>query len=125
VLARAPGSPAPGPAGLRGWLRLEQLEAADSAPARLADSDGRGLTARWRRVGPDSVIVVGFDDFLRVEMALRVRGPGAVGLARASSDAAFDRDAGGRLREFRREWPVAARRAPCDSMPRPPADEGG
>jgi hypothetical protein len=125
VLARAPGSPAPGPTGLRGWIRLEQLEAADSGPARLADSDGRALAARWRRPGSDSVVVAGFDDFLRVEMRLRVHGHGAAGVARASSDAALERDPGGRVREFRREWRVAARRTPCEGMPRPPGGEAG
>lgn len=116
VLARAPGSPAPGPAVIRGWVLLDGL-AADSGHGKLMDSDGPALSASWRRVGADSVLVVGFDDFLRVEMRLQVTSSSAAGHARAHSDAAFDRDPGGQLKEFRREWQVSAQLMPCDSMP--------
>jgi hypothetical protein len=40
-----------------------------------------------------------------------------IGSALARSDAALERDASGRLTDLRRQWPIRAVRAPCDSMP--------
>ena len=120
VLARRPGSVAPGPAGLRGWIRLEHGSAADtSGPAQLIDSDGASLGAGWRRGPGDSTVVVGFDDLLRVELRLALSDSGVVGTASAFSDAALERHRPtGELREFRRRWRLTARRASCDSLPR-------
>jgi hypothetical protein len=60
-------------------------------------------------------------------MRLAVDGGGAAGPATAHSDAALERDAAGVLRDLRRAWRVAARRAPCDGMPapRPPGPGAG
>ena len=116
VLARAPGSAAEGPAGLRGWIRFDAPLALDSGPARLVDSDGRAMDARWHRVRVDSVTIAAMNDFLRVEMRLRVDDDSASGVARATSDAAREPAPGGGTRDFQREWSLAARRASCDSM---------
>ncbi|MDQ3520706.1 MAG: hypothetical protein M3466_20170 [Gemmatimonadota bacterium] len=117
VFARRPNSPAPGPAGLRGWIALEGLGFSDSGPARIADSDGTAREAGWRRGDGDTILVEAFDDFTRVEMRLLLRDSGATGSAFATSDAAFERDSDGRTQDFRRSWRVAARRTPCDSLP--------
>ena len=119
ILARRPNGVAPGPAGLRGWVQLERGAAADGGPALLVDSDGASLGAHWRRGPGDSLLVVGFDDFLRVELRLAVRDSGATGSASAYSDAAHERDSAGTLRDFRREWSVVARRRACAGAPRP------
>jgi hypothetical protein len=117
ALGRAPGTVSDGPAGLRGWIRFEAPLVLDSGPARLVDSDGRMREARWHRVRVDSVTIAALDDFLRVEMRLFVDDDSARGLARAMSDAAREPAPGGGTRDFARDWTVAARRAPCDSMP--------
>ena len=117
VLARRPNSLAPGPADLRGWVELEGLGVADSGPARIIDSDGAALGAGWRRGDRDSILVEAFDDFMRVELRLLLSERGATGSALATSDAAFERDSAGNAQDFRRSWRVAARRAPCDSLP--------
>jgi len=72
----------------------------------------------WRRSTRDTIAMVAFDDFLRVEMRLAVSDSLATGVARARSDAALERDSIGKQVEFRREWGVTARRAPCGSGPR-------
>jgi len=118
VLARAPGTPAAGPANLRGWIRLDAFSAGDSAPARLIDSDGFAIDARWRRVA-DSIVVTGANDFVTIEMRLRVTDSVATGSMRASSDAALERDSGGKLLEFRRNATIRLVQAACDSTPTP------
>jgi len=116
ALGRRPNDPsAPGPAG-PGWMRLD-LPSPDSGPAFLVDPDRASLNAVWRRRG-DSVVVSGFDDFLRVELRLVFGAGMASGRGVATSDATQERDSAGRLRDYRREWGVAAVTAPCDSMPR-------
>ena len=118
VLARKPGTPVDGPSGLTGWLSLEGFEPAlDSGDARLVDSDGRALGARWQRTAADSIRVVGFDDFLRIEMRLAATKDALKGLAIATSDAALARNSAGRLVPFRRQWTAVAHRSPCDGMP--------
>jgi hypothetical protein len=99
-----------------GWLRLES-PGADSGFGELVDADHKGLGASWRRVSLDSVSIVAFDDFLRVEMRLALFVDSAAGPVRASSDAALERDSAGRLQDLRREWVLRAASAPCDSMP--------
>ena len=117
ILGRAPGSPAPGPAGLRSWIVIHGAARAESGGAQLTDSDGRSLDATWRRLAHDSVLVVGFNDFVRIELRVVAQDSAVVGSARATSDAALSRDSGGRSTPFRREWRVAARRRPCDGVP--------
>lgn len=116
VLARAPGSVAPGPDHLRGWIRLERFLETDTGTAKLIDSDGFMLEASWSRRN-DSVVVAGSNDFVRIEMRLRVADSAARGSLRAHSDAALERDSAGKLREFRREGTINFQYAPCDSMP--------
>ena len=106
-------------AGGSGWLRLSGSPAADSGEARLVDADGGALGATWRREIADSVHVVAFDDFLRVELRLAMSDSAANGQAVATSDAALERDSAGEMREMRRSWVLTARRAPCDRMPVP------
>jgi hypothetical protein len=125
VLARAPGTVAPGPAGLRGWIVLDPPSVGQSGTARLVDSDGADLDATWNGLGGDSVAVVGFDDFLRVEMRLAVTVDEVAGVAHAGSDAAQERDSAGKMRDFQRSWRVAARAASCDSLPPPGAAPSG
>ncbi len=118
VLARAPGTSAAGPANLTGWIRLEPTVSSDSADARLIDSDGFTLDAFWRRKG-DSIAVKGANDFITIEMRLRVAGSSALGTIHARSDAALERDSTGQLREFRRDEAIKLSGAACDSMPNP------
>ena len=107
-----------------GWLRIDVL-AADSGMARLTDANGAGLGATWRRVGGDSIVLAGFDDFLRLDARLRLS-PGSVnGTANAHSDAALERDSAGRLQELRRSWTFYAMRAPCEQMPAQGSDRNG
>jgi len=117
VLSRSPNSPAPGPQDLRGWIVLDRTREADSGQARLVDSDARALGASWRRIAQDSLLVTGFDDFLRVEMHLAAGDSTLKGQATAHSDAAQERDSTGRIQDYRRQWSVAARRASCDQVP--------
>ncbi len=118
VLARAPGTVAAGSANLRGWIRLERFAGGDSAGAQMIDSDGFALDASWRRV-VDSIAVSGANDFVTIEMRLRVTDSVARGTMTASSDAALERDSAGKLREFRRTGPIRLAQAACDSMPSP------
>ncbi len=119
VLARAPSTAATGPANLRGWISLEHFGVRDSAGAKLVDSDGFALDAAWRKAGADSVVVEGFNDFVRIEMRLRHTTSAARGTLRAHSDAALERDSTGKLREFRRSGSIQFRKASCDRMPAP------
>jgi hypothetical protein len=107
----------PPPDTLRGWLRLERAGDAEPGEALLLDSDGASLRGTWRPLGADSLVVEGFDDFLRVELRLArdARALAARGLA--TSDATFDRAADGRLAEYRREWTGRLAPASCDSLP--------
>ena len=116
VLARTPGSAGAPPTSISGWIRLEQFRR-DSGAAMLVDSDGFALEAAWRRVA-DSLIVGGSNDFVRIEMRLRIADSSARGTLRAHSDAALERDSAGKLQEFRRSSTVSFRQAPCDEMPR-------
>lgn len=117
VLARRPGSVAPGPADLTGWLRLDQMASSDSGDARLVDSDARTLGARWRRIGRDSVLIIGFDDFIRVEMLVESMSDSLSGVAVVTSDAALERDSTGRTIPFQRRWRIEAGAVPCDRLP--------
>ena len=117
ALGRVPndaGGAAVGP----GWIRLDGAADTDSGSALLLDADGGSLNARWRRAGPDSLHLVGFDDFLRVEMQLERTDAGLRGTARATSDAAIERDSSGVMRSMDRRSDVSARATACDSMPR-------
>lgn len=116
VLARAPGSVGAPASKIDGWIRLDQFTS-DSASAKLIDSDGFTLDAVWRR-NADSLVVAGFNDFVRIEMRLRVVGSAARGTLTAHSDAALERDSAGKLREFSRSGTIRFRQAPCDSMPK-------
>ena len=118
VLARAPNTPAAGPANLRGWIRLDRFGNGDSAAARLIDSDGFAIDASWRRVA-DSILVTGSNDFVKIEMRLHVADSVARGSMHASSDAALERDSAGKLREFRRDHTIRLVQAACDSTPNP------
>ena len=118
VLGRAAGTAAPAPRSVVGWVQIDDsfAKGADSGTARLVDSDARSLTARWHRVGNDSITIVGFDDFVRVEMRI-VATPGRLaGPATARSDAAATRDSAGRLSPWTRSWNLDAGRQPCDSL---------
>jgi hypothetical protein len=116
VLARTPGSSGAPSTTINGWIRLEQFNR-DSAAATLVDSDGFALEASWSRLG-DSLIVVGSNDFVHIEMRLRIADSSARGTLRAHSDAALERDSAGKLQEFRRTMPVVLRQARCDGMPK-------
>src|SRR5829696_398942 len=118
ILGRAPGSPAPGPATLEGWLELHG-PITDSGRVRLIDSDGRSLDASRRGLGADSVSIVAFNDLLRVELRVSASDSDSTlrGKALATSDAAESRDTAGRSGPFRREWRLVARRRPCEHLP--------
>lgn len=110
ILARQPGSVASGPPGLTGGIRLARSEAAES---RLVDSDGRSLGATWRTIAGDSIVIVGRDDFLQVEIRVARTGRGLAGIAVAHSDAAVERDSAGRATAFRRQWALEATPIRC------------
>jgi hypothetical protein len=116
VLARTPGNAGVPDSGVTGWIRLDQFNT-DSASAKLVDSDGFALDAVWRRAA-DSLIVTGFNDFVRIEMRLGIDDSTARGTLRAHSDAALERDAKGKLREFRRQSAISLRQTSCDSIPK-------
>ena len=118
MLGRLAGSAAPAPRGVTGWLRIDRLSqtGGDSGSARLADSDERSLGATWRRIGGDSIVVVGFDDFVRVEMRVAATRDRLTGSAVARSDAALSRDSAGRVTPFERRWRIDAVGQPCDGM---------
>jgi hypothetical protein len=116
VLARTPGTAGAPDSGVTGWMRLDQFNV-DSASAKLVDSDGFALDAVWRRKA-DSLIISGFNDFVRIEMRLGVDDSTARGTLRAHSDAALERDSKGKFREFRRAAAISFRQSPCDSMPK-------
>jgi len=118
ILGRAPGTPAPGPATLEGWLELHG-PITDSGRVRLIDSDGRSLDASRRGLGADSVSIVAFNDLLRVELRVSASDSDSTlrGKALATSDAAESRDTAGRSGPFRREWRLVARRRPCEHLP--------
>jgi hypothetical protein len=99
-----------------GWIRLDGASA-DSGTALLVDADGASLGARWRSTSEDSIHVLGFDDFIRVEMRLVRADTGVQGRIHTTSDASLSRDSTGQLRSLDRTADVAARAAPCDSMP--------
>jgi hypothetical protein len=110
ILARRPGSVAAGPPGLTGSIRLSGVEGAESL---LADSDGRSLGATWRRIAGDSMVVIGRDDFLRIELRVARTARGLSGTAVAYSDAATEPDSSGQAAPFRRQWALEATRARC------------
>ena len=105
------GSSAPG-----GWLRLESSARPDSGAAHIQDAGGASLQASWRRIAADSVLVSGFDDFVRVEYRLALSGGGASGPALLTSDAELVPDGAGGLRDLRREWTFQALTVPCESL---------
>lgn len=118
VLARAPNTAAPGPENLRGWIQLFQFGLRDSSAARLVDSDGSSLEAFWRG-SADSIVVQGANDFVTIQVRLRIRDSAARGSLQARSDAALERDSSGKLREFERSGTIDLVHASCDSMPKP------
>jgi hypothetical protein len=118
VLARAPNTPAPGPENLRGWIQLFQFGLRDSSTARLVDSDGSSLEAFWHS-SADSIVVQGANDFVTIQVRLRIRDSAARGSIRARSDAALERDSSGKLKEFERSGTIELVHASCDSLPRP------
>ena len=109
----------PGAVGLRGWIRLDRFGVTDSAGAMLVDSDQFALEGAWQRNSADSLVVAGFNDFVRIELRLQDSDSVARGTLQAHSDAALERDASGKLREFRRQSRILFERAPCEGMPSP------
>ena len=101
-----------------GWIRLEGGLQFDSGAATLADRDGKRLSATWVWEDSTRLKLIGRDDFLRVELGFQLSEGQILGIGKAHSDAALERDAQGRLVELRRAWTVQADEAPCDSMPR-------
>lgn len=114
--ATAAGQNADGP----GWIAIEATSA-DSGWAVLIDSASKQFAARWIRVAPDSVAFTAADDFLRVEMRLRLAKEALDGRAEARSDAALERDQSGQMTELVRAWTLEATRTTCDSIPAAPA----
>ena len=100
-----------------GWIRIEGGLAADSGRAALRDADTRTMLATWKRSPGDSIDVLAFDDFLRVELRLAVSETMASGVASSHSDAALERDSAGNMQDLRRSWVLSAPAIACDSMP--------
>ena len=100
-----------------GWIRIDGGLAADSGMAALRDAETRTMLATWRRVAGDSIDVVAFDDFLRVELRVVATDSLVSGIASSHSDAALERDSAGAMQELRRSWVLSAPAVSCDSMP--------
>ena len=100
-----------------GWIRIEGGLSADSGLAALRDSEARTMLATWKRSAGDSIDVLAFDDFLRVELRLDVSETMASGVGSSHSDAALERDSAGAMQDLRRSWVLSAPAVACDSMP--------
>jgi len=101
-----------------GWLRLEGSVRAESGAAQLVDADGKALNANWHRGVGDSLQVVIFNDFVRVDIRVAEHEGVVEGRGEAYSDAAAERDSAGRLVDLRRAWRLRAVEVTCDRMPR-------
>jgi hypothetical protein len=99
-----------------GWVRLEGFPDSDHGEAELRDSDGKAMTATWRRQPDDSVALLAANDFVRIEIRFLVSNGNLVGQGTAHSDAALEPDSTGRLSDLRRFWKFRATAAPCDAM---------
>lgn len=108
------------PDSLRGWLRLDRTAESDSGAAWLTDSDQSAMPGAWRRAG-DSLLILAFNDFLRIELHVAVTPTQLRGRGLATSDAAQDRASDGRLLNYRRNWVLQAEASDCAAMPLPPA----
>ena len=100
-----------------GWIRIDGGLSADSGTASLRDADSTAMLATWRRAPGDSIDVLAFDDFLRVELRLAVTDELAKGRGSSHSDAALERDSAGTMQELRRSWVLSAPAVTCDSLP--------
>ncbi|HEU4828396.1 MAG TPA: hypothetical protein VFT04_04300 [Gemmatimonadales bacterium] len=101
-------------AGPGAWLRFAHGLVGDSGIARLVEPNGAALAVRWRRAR-GALELHGFDDLVRFEALLALRGDSLSGEARLSSDAQLERDARGELIPSARRWLLVAFKAPCDS----------
>ena len=99
-----------------GWVRLEGFPDSDHGEAELRDSDGKAMTAIWRRQPGDSVVLLASNDFVRIEIRFLVSNDKLSGQGTAHSDAALEPDSTGRLSDLRRSWKFSAAAAPCDAM---------
>jgi hypothetical protein len=102
----------------QGWIRLEGSSRADSGSAFLVDADGASMPGLWRRLPGDSVHIVAFNDFVRLEYRARAVDTTFIGALRARSDAAVQRDSIGQLTEMDRRIDINGRTTTCDSVPR-------
>ena len=101
----------------RGWIRLDGSARADSGTALLVDADGASMPGQWRRIPGDSVHIVAFNDFLRLEYRARAVDTTFLGALRATSDAAVERDSTGKLIGMDRRSEITGAATPCDSIP--------
>ena len=115
------GASSPSP----GYLRIDRDTRTDTGPALLVDADGATLRGTWSGRATDTLHVLAFDDFLRVELAVARTDAGLRGRGLATSDAELVRDSTGRMRDLRREWIVVADTIPCESLPRTSAPGDG
>jgi hypothetical protein len=99
-----------------GWVGLERFPESDHGKAELRDSDGKAISAGWRRPSADSVALLASNDFVRIEIRFLVSNGNLAGQATAHSDAALEPDSTGRLSDLRRSWKFSAAAVPCDSM---------
>ena len=99
-----------------GWLRLEDFPQGDNGEAELRDGDGKAMRGQWRRQSHDSVDLVAFNDFVRIEIRFLVSKDELAGQGSAHSDAAIEPDSRKRLTDLRRSWKFVATAAPCAAM---------
>jgi hypothetical protein len=99
-----------------GWVRLDGFPESDHGEAELRDSDGKAMSAVWRRQPGDSVFLLASNDFVRIEIQFVALKVSLAGHGSAHSDAALEPDSTGRLSDLRRSWEFDATEAPCDSM---------
>ena len=99
-----------------GLVRLDEFPESDHGEAQLRDSDGKAMTAVWRRQPGDSVFLLASNDFARIEIRFLAFRDSLAGHGSVHSDAALEPDSTGRLGDLRRSWKFDATEVPCDSM---------
>ena len=99
-----------------GWVRLEGFPESDHGGAELRDSDGKAMGAQWRRQSEDSVALLAFNDFVRIDIRFLASKGSLAGQGMAHSDAAIEPDSTGRLSDLRRSWKFSAAEVPCETI---------
>ena len=74
------------------------------------------MGAQWRRQSNDSVALLAFNDFVRIDIRFLASKGSLAGQGMAHSDAAIEPDSTGRLSDLRRSWKFSAAEVPCETI---------